>query len=168
MDKGEIYWTDVDFDKGIYSLKLKEKKERLKRISLLKNIFFRQLDEMNEQIYISPYFDVSDEYYYWFHEWKNINKNFHYREIINEANNKNIYLKQKKIIDYNSYKDLAIKFFKGNVNYISKSCYIVPKLNMAFMPTHSVDLLIYGDKGSQQYMNIVKNILRYDIRLNYF
>lgn len=168
LDVGEIYWDDFDFDIGINYLTLKQKRNRIKRAIELKNILFKCLDALNEEIFIVPYFDFENNYFEWFNLWKDVHDNIYYKKIIAEANKRGIYLKTSKKINLLKNKDLGQIFFEGNLNYVSRACYFIPKYEIAIEPTHSLGLNLYGSFTKDSYKNIIDTILNENNKLKFF
>ncbi|MEI3162813.1 MAG: hypothetical protein V8S74_05335 [Lachnospirales bacterium] len=167
LDIGEIYWNDLDFDIGVKYMTLKQKRQRIKRAIELKNILFKCLYYFNEEVFIVPKFDFENNYFEWFNLWKDIHNNFYYKKIIDEANKRGIYLKTYKKINLLENKDLGRNFFEGNLNYVSRACYFIPKYEIAIEPTHSLELNLYGSLKKDSHKNIVDMILNENNKLKF-
>lgn len=165
---GSLYWKDKDFDKGIYDMKYSERLAKAERVKLLRKIFFDFLNSVNSDIYITPYYYEEENCFSWFEDWGKMSKIPRYKEIIKEANRNNIYLKNSSVIPYEKYRELAVKFFNGNVSYISKAYYIIPSLKIMFRPYHDAQLVTYGNNEDYKYKEIIKYFLSKSDKLEYW
>lgn len=158
-NKGEIYWNDGDFGECKRYMSLKKRRERIKRINQLEHIFFKELDNLNKDIYIIPYYNFDYDVYTWFEAWKDLTSSVYYKNIIKEANKNNIILKYTKVIPYKSNSELPHKFFVGNMNYISLASFIVPELKIIYYPTHNLTLKMFGEIKGNQNTKFIESIL---------
>lgn len=158
LNQSELYWKDIDFDRGKAQLSQTESRIRIQRVKLLKNILFEHLNKSEKEVYIIPwYYNELD--FSWFLYYKGIRQDFYYKEIIKAANSYGLMLKQNRIISYGKYEILAEKLFLGNVNYLTEACFMVPEDNIVYFPTHSVELIIRGNRNDIQYINTVRELL---------
>ncbi len=163
--EGISFKEGSDFDCGLKTLSSLQRKERLAKIRLLHDCVFSNLDKLEEEIYMVSKLEICSEWNGW-QEWfedfiyaKRMKKNVFYREIIAEANKRNIQLLTRHVISYKENKALADKFFRGNMEYITKVCFCVPKLDLVVQPTHSVQLLLYSKNKDSRFVNFRESLL---------
>lgn len=169
--EGIAWKRGSEFDCGLQALSRLQRRERLTKIRLLHNCVFSNLNMLEEDIYMVSKLEICSEWTGW-QEWfddfiygKRMKKNVFYREIIKEANKKNIKLLTQHVINYKNNKELADKFFRGNMEYITKVCFCVPELDFAVQPTHSIQLLLYSKNKGNHYVNFIENLLCYSNEL---
>ncbi|MCC8097553.1 MAG: hypothetical protein LIO44_03145 [Eubacterium sp.] len=159
-----IGWKNgSDFDCGLCMLSRNQRKERLEKIRKMQKFLFCCLDEIDEEIFLVSHMGFKwNDWSPWFTDFlnpKRLGKNIFYRDILNEANRKNIKLITEHFINYKENKVLAEKFFRGNTEYIAEVCFCVPGLDFAIMPSHSIEFVLYSSGKGRYYKAFVNRLL---------